>query len=576
MPAIDQFILSNSEKSSEVPTTFEKKQYQVINDTNNNSYNSNAVKFETVGLSLCDTYLGYGEDAYMVIPVVITCSAPTAVDFSTSDFMMGFKNSHLCLIDKIIITSDGVSLVQQCANVAQLLIFDQHCNKSKDDQEIFKNFDGYYADDGAAYDYSAAASTSGIGLTNNRGTPVVLPSGGRAAHSDNFNEGFYQRMRRFSTKSSAKRANFTLKNAEELGGIDYIDNAAASGVKVYYATVNIKLSDLPFFKNFPLSKSTLLTIETYVNTGSFTVTKAATTGVLDMTSHNLNGCANPLMFSAGWVPISAQVSNEGTTADAATGDTDMPTLAEGGASAIYTACGSSNIPLNTTLTVSIGIVSAKALGVTYFHKQSICQLIVPSFKLTPQLEKSYISMGKKKHYWEDASNFLIPVPASGSFSQYVGSRPRMTRILICPFLEAGANNNIEPQKSCFTTEPATCSPCLGSLIRDFNIEIGGEMLFRTNVNYGPEMFLNQLEGCLNGNLSPGLTSGRFSVENWLGSYGYIVVNVRKSEINYNTDLRVKIQGTSQCNKAMQLSIFLCYEKSCDVNLITGQLENIIV
>jgi hypothetical protein len=110
MPVIDQFVLSNSEKSEEVPTTFERKQYQVISDTNNKSYNSNYVRFETVGLSLCDTYMGYDDDAYMSIPVVIACYAD-GVNFSIADFMMGFKNSHLCLIDKLIITSDGGSLV---------------------------------------------------------------------------------------------------------------------------------------------------------------------------------------------------------------------------------------------------------------------------------------------------------------------------------------------------------------------------------------------------------------------------------------------------------------------------------
>jgi hypothetical protein len=380
-------------------------------------------------------------------------------------------------------------------------------------------------------------------------------------------------MKRFSTTSNAKRANFTSKTAADLGGIDYIDNTA--GYKVFYATVNIKLSDLPFFKNFPLSKSTLLTIDAYVNTGSFTINKAATTAVLTQPSTNLNGCANPLMFSAGWVPISCQNFNASTTNATAIADVANPAIADGGIY-VYSACGSSNVPLDTTITVSMGITSAKVNNVTFTHKQTICQLIVPSYKISPNLEKSYISMGKKKHYWEDASNFLLTVGSNSSFSQYIGSRPRMTRILICPYLTATANGGIEPQKSAFTTEPATCSPCLGSLIRDFNIEIGGEMVFRTNVNYGPELFLNQMEDCLNGNLSAGLTSGRFSVENWLGSYGYIVVNVRKSEINYNTDLRVKIQGTSMSNKDIQLSIFLCYEKSCDVNLITGQLENIIV
>lgn len=576
MPVIDQFVLSNSEKSEEVPTTFERKQYQVINDTNNKSYNSNYVRFETVGLSLCDTYMGYGEDAYMSIPVVIACYAD-GVNFSDADFMMGFKNSHLCLIDKLIITSDGVSLVQQCSNVAQWLIFEQHCKMSDSDERVLKHFTGYCADDGTSYDYSNTASSSGHGITNNRGTPVEFESGGRAAQTEIFNRGFYKRMTRFTTKSNAKRANFTSITEDTLGGVDYIDNSTV-GYKIYYATVRIRLADLPFFRNFPLSKSTLLTIDAYVNTGNFSVNKSAA-GVLTQSATSLNGCANPMLFSAGWVAIERANVNAATTAANAIIVTENTALGAAAAATFkYTACGSSGVEVDKTIQVSIGIVSAKVNNITYEHKQSVCQLVVPSYKLAPQFEKSYISMMKKKHYWEDASNFLLDVDANNSFSQYIGSRPRMTKILIVPMLKASANGTlgVEPQKSCFTTEPATCSPVLGSLIRDFNVEIGGEMVFRTNVNYGHELFLNQMESCMNGNLTEGLTSGRFNVENWLGSYGYIVINVRKSEINYNTDLRVKLQGINNSNKQITLSIFLVYEKSCNVNLITGQLEDIIV
>jgi hypothetical protein len=312
-----------------------------------------------------------------------------------------------------------------------------------------------------------------------------------------------------------------------------------------------------------------------MNTGGFTINKSAT-GLLTQPTTSINGASNPLMFSAGIVPVSCNNHNGGADAAAAIIDVTNPTFAAGGASFLFTACGSSNIEADKTISINFGIASARINNITYSHKQSICQLIVPSYKLSPQIEKGYISQGKIKHVWEDQSNFLLTVGANSSFSSYIGSRPRMTRIIICPFLTTAANQNLEPQKSAFCSEPSTCSPCLGSLLKDFNIECGGELLFRQNINYGPEMFLSQMEQCQNGNLSAGLTSGFFSYENWLGSYGYIVLNVRKSEVNYNTDLKIKIQGTSHSNKEMQLSIFLCYEKSCDVNLITGQLENIIV
>jgi hypothetical protein len=572
MPLVDQFILNNAQSSSEIPTVFEKKQYQVINDTNNNSYNSNYVRFETVGLALCDTYLGYGDDAYMSIPIVVACYC-AGVNFSASDFMAGFKNSHLSFIDKIMITSDGVSIVQQCTNVAQWLIFEQHCRMTSRDEENYRNFYGYSADTGNSYDFASTADTSGLGLTNNRGSPAVLDTGGRAAQTEVFNRGFFNRLNRFTNQGNTVRAKFTNTSATECGNVDVIDNSTV-GYKFFYATVNIKLADLPFFRNFPLSKSTLLTIDAYINTGTFTINKS-TAGVLSQSSTNINGCANPIMFNAGWVSVARNATNPATAHANAIVDVANAAITDGASAFGYNACGSSNLAVDKDYQFSIGITSAKINNVTFSHKDSSCKLIVPSYKLSPQIEKSYISQMKKKHYWEDCSNFLLTVAANSTFSTYIGSRPRLTKILIVPMLSSNANT-VEPQKSAFTTEPATPSPVLGSLIRDFNVEVGGEMVFRTNVNYGHELFLNQMESCMNGNLTEGLTSGRFSLENWLGAYGYLVVNVRKSEVNYNTDLRVKIQGRSDSKLEMQLSIFLIYEKSCNVNLVTGQLEDIIV
>jgi hypothetical protein len=56
---------------------------------------------------------------------------------------------------------------------------------------VLKHFTGYCADDGTSYDYSVDPSSSGHGITYNRGTPVELETGGRSAQTDVFNRGFY-------------------------------------------------------------------------------------------------------------------------------------------------------------------------------------------------------------------------------------------------------------------------------------------------------------------------------------------------------------------------------------------------
>jgi hypothetical protein len=54
------------------------------------------------------------------------------------------------------------------------------------------------------------------------------------------------------------------------------------------------------------------------------------------------------------------------------------------------------------------------------------------------------------------------------------------------------------------------------------------------------------------------------------------VKVRKDAVNANSDLAVRIQGDSYCKLGMNLYCYLVYEKSCDINLVTGVVENIVM
>ena len=184
------------------------------------------------------------------------------------------------------------------------------------------------------------------------------------------------------------------------------------------------MKDLPFFEKLAMTRGANIKITILLNQASMTVTSTAG-GVFSVDSHSLKGQTIPLK----------------RIADAADDD--------------------------YTETMSVAVVQNGA----YSHEKKQCRLYCPVYTLNPEMEKSYLSLGKKKIVYEDVLTVHLRDLGTGNFQNLLtNSLARMQRLVIVPMLSRGANGalGLVPQQSPYASEPSTCSPCF---IRNFNVQL---------------------------------------------------------------------------------------------------------
>jgi hypothetical protein len=575
MSATDSLIMSNSLQTPNIDLPFVSKRIVTIADLNSGNYSSGEIKFETTGLASVNSYSDY-DNGVIAIPIVMGCSVPS-FDFEAqrTDLLLALKSGTVNLIDRLTIVSDGTTLINQTANINQLLSYELNTKMSDLDTKIWGETINYNADTPNSWKFNNAASTSGIGLCNNVNLGVECDSSCRTSASGDgvFNKGMYARSSRFA-KNSDSRGFLSDRSCQDLAQ-DWISNVP--GRKVYYVTAFIRLKDLLFFNNLPLTKSMLLSITINLNAPcSFEVTKTAAGVYSTPASTSFTGATNPIQLASSWVYQAKQISVAATESAVFQDSTLEIGASSTNSPHIYLSPGSASIAAGAVMTFTLGVVSAMVGAERATHKLTSCSLLIPTYILDAQVERSYLSLGKKKHIFWDVASSVFTVPANSSFSQYLGSKPRLQKIIIVPQLTAEANKGIDPMRSPYYSAPATPSPMLASLIGNFNVEIGGVFAYPSAVKYSYEHFINELGyDSLNGNTTHGLATGVLSKQAFENEYGYLVVKVRKDAVNANSDLAVRIQGDSYCKLGMNLYCYLVYEKSCDINLVTGVVENIV-
>jgi hypothetical protein len=95
-----------------------------------------------------------------------------------------------------------------------------------------------------------------------------------------------------------------------------------------------------------------------------------------------------------------------------------------------------------------------------------------------------------------------------------------------------------------------------------------------NLEYGKSLTFNSGAYKRSGGFS-NLASGRITKTMYDNLHGVIVCNVRRNDITRNSELKVQISLTSMCKMAMQLDVFVEYERSCMIDLITGKIYDIV-
>lgn len=572
--ATDSYVFDKSMKSHNIEMPFTKKSILKIADINSGIYSNNDIKFETFGISSTVSYSDHAT-GFIHIPLVFGVYAAgvdfTGANLTETDFMLALKNSHTTLIERISIKADGKDLIVQNNNINQILAFKLHTEMTSLEEDLWGDVIGYNLDNGMVF--NTGNSLSGRGYCSNNASLESVSSARASGYGQNLvvNTGAYKRMQKFSNVSGATKDFFTSRNGSDLCD-DYIENG--NTFKKYYVNCIIRLKDLLFFEDMPLCKGSLLQITLYVNQGRFTVNKAATTGVLTCTSMNSSGASCPLMFMSGWIDAA---HNNMQSSLAATGDAVAQDITTAALGTRALSGGSSNLPLDKTYEISWGICKTTLNNglISIVHPVQQCRLLIPQYVLNPSYESQYISLGSKKHTYYDYALTSIDVAANQNVNKYITSKNKITRIIIIPKLNAVHHDvgiPLDPSLSPFSSCPASPSPLLSQLLQNLQCEVGGENVYREHINYSYEQFLFEMTHTSNNGGFCNLASSRINKMLWENLYGYIVINVRKDEVEFKSEQKVNLSFTSICKLAMTLDVYVEYQKECYINLITGQID----
>ena len=390
------------------------------------------------------------------------------------------------------------------------------------------------------------------------------------------NYGFYKRMQYCSFNPSWAAANgFSSYNAITSGAgyattllKNYFtfSNVNQSCLQ-WYVMARIRLKDVSdFFDKLPLVKGAYLRFIINTNTSSQILTLTQTTASAGnpvsyahtiTSAPTLSNGTNPLMISSGAI-------NQGFN--------PVPSL---------TNYDSTAAGINTTLTINCGITKTTAAnGTSYSHTQTACRLYVPLYQLNPTFEEQYLSLNRtKKVVYRDIYQYSVNVGAGGTFNNLLTNGiPNPKTVIIIPMLQSSANNinltgstvNVSPYQSPFSTEPGTTSPLIA--LTNFNIQIAGINQFLQNELYDFEQFVNELspQNAINGGLVDGLVSGLIGEYDYAMSYRYYVCDVsRRLPAEDQVPKSVQIIGQNASNLPITLFVFIEFEKSIQIDLITG-------
>ena len=294
-----------------------------------------------------------------------------------------------------------------------------------------------------------------------------------------------------------------------------------SKVHVFYHDCIIRLKDLMFFDQLPMVRGANVKITLRLNQGTVSVTRAgnATTNY----SPQLTGSVFPVMRRY----IHNAVDN-----------------------------------------ISVKVVENGA----YRHEKSQCRLYVPVYTMAPSFEDKYLAVSQKKVTYEDVFVTHLRGLTANFQAVLTNSLSRMQRLVIVPILSASGNGTLKipPQESPYASEPSTCSP---HYIRDFNVQLSGSNIYKQNVNYKYEQFLNEMCGTFgtNANQVTGLSSSLISQKDYNENYGYLVVDLsRRYNYDNETPMSVQINGIIASPKALDFICYITYLKDTTIDLLTGQ------
>ena len=512
-------MMGTGEPPAESP--FLKKDLIYITDEGSGTgdYSRNEVVFDTQNVSNSGKWCDYRE-AVISIPVVVAVSRRKTSDGSV--FAAGLLSgenmikslrlkSGASMIDSVTVEYNNSTVIQQRKNISAYSSFKQHSEYSLNDVEINGSSNGYFKPSHLWTFDNARGLISNDCLTSN--SPDLYPV----------------------VANDAQKISVLSADNVEKSGTDC--QTTQNGDHVYFFDHRVRLKDLVMFDQLPLLKGSKVKITLTLNqsVSRFALDVA---GQITATNVVLSGSSCPFL-RAPMVALNPVVP-------------------------------AANI---MTETIVCSVASATVNEHTYSHVKNQCRLYIPTYVVEAKHEERLI-MGEKLVTYSDV--FVTKLSnVTGNFqSTITNSISRASRLIIVPMLTAAANGTYakSPSESCFTNEPACCSP---HFISDLNVSMSGTNLYQQSVKGKYEHFLNEIQGKFGemAGMHTGVSSGLISLKDYENTMGYVVVNLgRRFKYDDHTSVSLEIQGTVNSPKALDLLCFVEFDRDMTIEMASGELK----
>lgn len=552
-------LLYEISKSEVLPgEPFIKRENVYVLDQNNGSYANNQVILDLAALSNSGKWCDWA-NAYIALPLLITMTSTT--DFSTvaTDFAVDLKSGFHQLINSINVEYNNTSVVQVSNLTNMYISYKLNTTLSVDDVVTIGNQIGFRPDSYLSWSYQTAASSRGVGSTNNVNNTAAFDASLDWSGLPN-NQGFTQRQLDSVFRNTQVGVSTLLgaswNTVSSQFAKSYTTPATISGSycgKAWNILATIRLKDISdFFAQMPLTRNAYIKMYINLNQSLTTVRfNAPVSGVGSMYVNSgdvivYGGQTNPALVSA--CSLGSGMANFGAIAGAKTLIVSVSVL-----NSLDSTCPAS-IAKNPMLTA--------------------CRLYANLYTMNPMKEEEYLQQRTKTIRYKDIFQYQF-LNVTQSFNFLVSNGiSRLQEIVIIPLISSTANGlagqTISPLRSPFCSEPATCSPL--EWVNNLNIQISGVNVFTNNEQYGFEQFQNELYGVgsTNGGLVDGMTSGLISQTAFYNNFGYLVANVGRRLPEDNGAKSVQISGTCLSQLAVDLYVFCVFEKAIVIDTFSGK------
>lgn len=527
MTSRDDYVLNNTMENMTLSNNFKNKQFYTVQD-NNSNYSTQQIYFQLSNIYNLNRYNDWS-NAYIIIPVNVNVSSPDGYLDDTKNYVV-LKN-NLQLINSFNCSVNQTVIHQATNNINEYLNFLKHTEITNNTLNSFDYLNFYEEDE----DLFTGVNAKHV---------ITLDASNKV---DNIRLAVSQLdsvKKKVSKLKNSDIENFNYlatSSGNKTGGIyeSLIDKKIVSEpnkVHNYEFYCYIKLSDLSsFFQNCGMMRLFLDNLNLSFNGGS-SVYKTNGADEQDMTdftnSYQYNTC--PILI---------------------TGDILRLNYAASGSVPAF------NKVANKLITFKVEIAGGVML-------KKNCEMVIPSFQLDPTVENRYLSSPTREFYYRDV--YYTPAPnlqASSDFSiKLNNSIANAIGVLVLPYF-----NKKNVRNSPVNIEPNL--PTLGIALKNLNLNVGGVNVLLQNSNYNYEMFLNNLEnGCinvLNGGFN--LESSLLSLKKFNHSHRFYYFNCQNLEKVENVSQSVELKGANNSNVAIDLSIFIIYNRKVVISKTNGQI-----